>query len=406
MKIADVIFREDLYPRFKPNQEYISIYSQAVDNLPPIKVSQNGILIDGFHRLKAHSLAGKTEIQVEVISVDSEKELKQLAYKYNSTHGLQLTQEEKKSFANEMIGDGLDVKELAQILSVSIECITKWTKAKRASLEEQRDRLVVEEYLRAWNTQEGIAKQLNISQKTVSNVLSKNGKFTEITKAFKPYIYNIWNLQKQDNSMADRFGSFPNVFMQNLLHLHTQPLDVVYDPFTGGGTTIDVCQAMFRRYYCTDKTVTPGREKDMRQRDISQGPPGDLPKPDLMFLDPPYLELAKTEYSTDQADLGNMEAKEFYNTLNTFIANIIKCKKPKRIAYLIRPVWHTNNGVWSWDDPLFSLYDLIENQYRIEARYVLPYSTEQYSALWVDRAKKQNKCLILNRELTIFEEVS
>jgi len=41
---------------------------------------------------------------------------------------------------------------------------------------------------------------VGVSQKTVDNILenfSNNNKFIEITKTFKPFIYNIWNLQKK-----------------------------------------------------------------------------------------------------------------------------------------------------------------------------------------------------------------
>ena len=52
-------------------------------------------------------------------------------------------------------------------------------------------------------------------------------------KDFKPLLYNIWNTPKQDNDRK-HFGAFPVVFMENLLYYHTDPSDIVYDPFGGG----------------------------------------------------------------------------------------------------------------------------------------------------------------------------
>ena len=49
----------------------------------------------------------------------------------------------------------------------------------------------------------------------------------------------------------------------------------------------------------------------------------------------------------------------------------------------------------------FDFYDMVSKWYEIEMSYQLPYSTQQYSALWVDRAKKQNKCLITTRDLIV-----
>lgn len=400
--VSEILWREDLYPRFEANQALIQKYAYSIEHLPPIKISQSNILIDGYHRWKAHQLDGLQEISVEVIQIESEKELKRLAYQFNSNHGLQLSPEEKRRYAQEMIGE-MSVKELSLILSVSESSIKSWTESQRKALEEERNRKIIELYLRAWNTQEVIADIFGVTQKSISDIISKIANSVETSKDFNPPIYNIWNLKKQDNATDSHFGSFPLYFMKSLLHFHTEPLDIIFDPFAGGGTTVDACKEMFRRYYCTDRIVKPGREKDILQHDITQGFPDGLPKPALLFLDPPYWILAKKEYSEDDTDLGNMTKDQFYQTMNTIAEEAIH-RKIERIAYLIRPIWETclDDG-WNWEDPMFDLYSELDDKYRIETRYVLPYSTQQYTALWVERAKKENKCLILNRELMVLK---
>jgi len=401
IKTSDIVYREDLYPRFEPNQSVIQKYSDSIEYLPPIKLDQHNILIDGFHRWKAFQLAGINEIPYEVIEVASEKELKRLAYQLNSNHGLQLANDEKKKYAQEMFGE-MSNKEMSALLGVSEKTVQRWTESQAESAKEERDRKIVELYLKAWNTQEAIAEIMNVEQKTVSNIISKNGQLSDFTKDFKPLLYNVWKLQKQDNERK-HFGAFPELFMENLLHYHSDPLDIIFDPFGGGGTTVDVCKRMFRRYYVSDRKVIPGRENDIKEWDIMKGFPEDLQKPDMVFLDPPYWVLAKDEYSEDKEnDLGNMTKDEFFESMNK-VAGFIKSIKVKRIAYVIRPIWQTGTEGWSWVDPMFEFYDSIKDKYNIETRYVMPYSTEQYSAFWVDRAKKQNKQLILNRELTIFK---
>ena len=104
-KISEIIFREDLYPRFKPDQATIQRYANAIEFLPPILINQNSILIDGFHRLKAHQLAGYDEIGIEILKTASEKELRKLAYQYNCKHGLQLSADEKERFAQDNLAD-------------------------------------------------------------------------------------------------------------------------------------------------------------------------------------------------------------------------------------------------------------------------------------------------------------
>lgn len=264
-KTTEIKFREDLYPRFEPKQSLIQQYAYSLEFLPPIKINQDNILIDGYHRWKAHQMADGASIPVEIIQTQSDKEIKRLAYQLNSNHGLQLTQDEKRKYANEMIGD-MTGTELSKLLSVDEATISRWTKSRREQLDEERNRLIIENYLKAWNTEESIAKMFNLASKSrVSEIISQFGKLQmqETERKFKPFIYNIWSINKQDNAVDSHFGAFPQIFMENLLYYHTQPLDIVYDPFAGAGTTIDACKLLLRRYYCSDRKIKPGREKDI-----------------------------------------------------------------------------------------------------------------------------------------------
>ena len=188
VKLSEIQFRKDLYPRIEFKQDIVEKYSNAIEFLPPIKINQNNILIDGWHRWKAHQLAEKDEIEVEIIQVESEKELKKLAYKWNSNHGLQLSNKEKQNYAIEMIGE-MTVKELSELLSVSETAIKDWTKKQREAIKEERDRKIIELYLKAENTQETIAHQLIISQDTIKNIIQtfkENDRTGEIFKSFEP----------------------------------------------------------------------------------------------------------------------------------------------------------------------------------------------------------------------------
>ena len=401
IKVSEVVFREDLYPRFDHSQELVQQYVNSLTFLPPIKVDQHNILIDGKHRWIAHQLDGRTEINVEVIEVESEKHLKRLAYQLNSNHGLQLTMKEKQKYAREMIGE-MTVEELAVVLSISERTVRDWTVNQRKAMEEERNRRVIELYLHAVNTQERIAEVVGVTQKAVSNIvenLSKNGTNADFTKTFTPSLYTVWNLAKQQTADESHFGSFPIPFMQNVLYYHTQPLDIVFDPFAGGGTTADVCKQMFRRYYCSDRIVKPGREKDIFQHDIAAGLPDNLPKPKLAFLDPPYWLQAEGQYSHDAADLGNMSIEDF----NSVMAGLLKAlakRKVQTIALVIQPTQYKNG--WKLVDHVFD-FDKMLSKYRIAARYILPYSTQQYNAQMVEKAKKAQQCLVLHRDLVVWE---
>jgi len=398
IKTTDLVFRDDLYPRLEPNQAQIQKYSDSIEFLPAIKINQNNILIDGFHRWKAHQLAGVEEISYEVIETESEKELKKLAYQLNSNHGLQLSNDEKRKYAQEMFGE-MTVKELSTLLGVSESSIKVWTQTQAKAQKEDRDRQIVDLYLKAWNTQESIADILGIPRVTITDIVNNVGKArtVEIDKNFTPLLYNIWNTPKQDNDRK-HFGAFPEIFMKNLIYYHTEPLDIVYDPFGGGGTTADVCKQMFRRYYVSDRKVIPGRERDIREWDIKDGLPEDLQKPALVFLDPPYWKQAEGKYSDDSEDLGNMNIEDFNNSMKSLLNELTK-RKVERIAIVIQPTQFKNNFVWK--DHVFD-FDKMLPKYEIEMRYILPYASQQYLPQIVIEAKEEKKCLCLNRDLIIW----
>jgi len=101
--------------------------------------------------------------------------------------------------------------------STSKATFYRWTETQRENAKKEQARKTLELYLKCW-TQEQIADELKISQKNVSDVLenfSKNCTNAKNTKIFEPFIYNIWNTQKGNET--SHFGSFPEVFMENLL---------------------------------------------------------------------------------------------------------------------------------------------------------------------------------------------
>ena len=55
--VSDIIWREDLYPRFEPSPAIIQQYADAIDELPPVEINQHNELIDGYHRWTAHKKA-------------------------------------------------------------------------------------------------------------------------------------------------------------------------------------------------------------------------------------------------------------------------------------------------------------------------------------------------------------
>ena len=188
IKTNEVIFRKDLYPRFNPDQGLIQRYSESLEYLPPIILNQNKILVDGFHRWKAHQLAKVDEIKVVFKEIESEKELRKLAFQYNSHHGKQLTNDEKKSYAQEMIGEQMSVEELSILLSVDKSTVNRWTTLQRENQKKQRDNKILELYLNC-HTQDQIAEEMGVPQQTIARILTHLVQISEMGKDFTPFLY-------------------------------------------------------------------------------------------------------------------------------------------------------------------------------------------------------------------------
>jgi len=197
----------------------------------------------------------------------------------------------------------------------------------------------------------------------------------------KPYRYNIWNIEEKDQE-TNCFGVFPKIYMKNLLFYHTEILDIVYDPFAGYG------------YYCSDLNVRAGREDDIYEWDIANGRPNNLPKPKLVFLDPPYWIQAENQYSKKENDLGNMSLDNFLNILIEW--------KVEKIAIVIQPTQYKNNMVW--EDHTAKFITLLNDNYDIEMRYNLPYLTEQYNPQMLEKGKEEHKALSLFRDLIVWRK--
>jgi DNA modification methylase len=132
-------------------------------------------------------------------------------------------------------------------------------------------------------------------------------------------------------------GRIPGQVVECLLHLYTKPFDNVYDPFAGGGTTLDVCKAYFRRYWGSDIAPLATR-RDIRQHDILSGVPRFFPqgyRMDFIMLDPPYWAQKKGEYSADATNLANLPLTEFYEALATVLTTCKGLLAPGGVMALI-----------------------------------------------------------------------
>ena len=433
IKISEVVFREDLYPRKQVNQSKVQVYSESIDVLPPIVLNQDNILMDGRHRQLAHKQKGCEEIEATIIQTKDEDDLFLQAIELNSKHGFQLEESDKKKIACEMVsGSSERDKQIIKSLSIPERTYYSWVGDKLKTLKEVRNEEILTKWLTLKYTQEELAKEYNVHRETIikliKNVcriiarLQKNDISEEEQKEllneiedkklsflhnklkdFQPFLYNIWNVNKNNNSTT-HFGNIPVEFVENLLYYYTEPFDVVYDPFAGGGITIDASNKWFRRYYVSDRKPIPAREETIKNWDVADGLPSDLPKPKLIFLDPPYWTQAKSEYSEDGEDLANMELVEFEDKMKQlFKALSNKCNSGTYMAFIISASqWKVENH--QRVDHALDFIKMAEMfNWKLHERIICPYSTEQYNGTQVNIAKDEKIMMNLYRDLVVMK---
>ncbi len=415
IEVKDVVFRKDLYPRIEHNQAKAQEYSENIEHLPPIEVNQHNELIDGFHRWTAHKLAGLDQIKVVVTHTDSDDHLLELAIKTNASHGLQLSQSDKKRMAIQLYARGTRnagrKKELAKLLSVSLSAVTGWVSDLDQAEREERKKTILDMWQKCYTAEE-IGQAVGLSkpaiEKEVSLLLAdllKVGK-VQFSDDFAPPIYNVWAFGKKTNETS-HFGNTEQRIVDNLLWLYTEPSDIVVDPFGGGGSTLDVCKVRGRRCWISDRKPKPGMEDKLRTMDVCDGlPPLNKRWSDvsLTYLDPPYWRQAQNEYSTDAEDLANMPLDEFTEKMSGVIKRIASKQSKGVIALIIQPTQWRAEPKGSFADHVFDIIKSVSKvkNLTLENRVSCPYSSEQCTPQMVEWAKENKKLLVLSRELIVW----
>ena len=295
--------------------------------------------------------------------------------------------------------------EIASRLRVDTHKVNEWLSTILKREKEEQEAKMWGMWL-SCHKQEDIAESVGLARNTVTEFLQKKSEGCgqqdhDIFRNFDPKIYTVWNFSELTNETRV-FGSIPQEVMDNLLYYFTKPFDVVFDPFGGGGMTIDRCIKRLRRYYVSDLSPIPARQDEIRQWDITQGLPDDLPVPDLVFLDPPYWKQAEGKYSKRETDLGNVDLDRFLDV----IAEITKAVKRKwntsrpdgRLALIIGQ-WK-NEGEYL--DLPFLCYERIAKYLSLDVRIQVPYSTQVHGGNFVKMAKEKKELLYLTRDLMVF----
>lgn len=416
LKLSEITFDKNIYPRKEHDPTLVQRYAETMESIEAnnkfMCVDEKGRLLDGRHRHLAYLTLylddQEHEVPVFVYPNGSDKEAFAIAVELNSDFGWQMTPDDKKSAAIKMYqAYKMTQDEIAKTLKIGKAKINNWLNDILESERKEREEKIWDLWL-SCHTQQEIAEVISQSVGSINKVLQDFsvkfcGNDSENFRNFTPEIYTTWNFSKSTNKVK-HFGNIPPEILDNLLYYYTNPFDVIFDPFVGGGMTIDTCQERKRRYYVSDLTPIPARADEIREWDITRGLPDDLPVPDFVFLDPPYWKQAAKKYSEKETDLGNVDLDSFSTTIGN-IARDIKRKwgsnrDNARLAIIIGPFYRNGEYV---DLPLIC-YDAISKYLTIVERISVPYSSEIVGGDEVKKAKADKRMIHLVRDLMIFKK--
>lgn len=406
IKCGDIRFVKELYPRLKPHDDVVERYRDALDQLPPIIVARDGILVDGYHRWQAHVREGLDKIRAENLGNLSDAEIVRESIKRNSSHGQQLSRNDKQRMAGQLWAtlahlDSADrTKDIAELLAVSERSVQAWTKDARKSEREEAQAKAWDMWLDC-NEQKSIAAEISVDEATISRWLQER-KSAEMQPPESRQHFDVWQFQMNDRDGGGQqsyFGSLCPQIMENLLWFFTDPGDIVVDLFAGSGTTADVAKKMGRRVWVSDirgNHYSP--HLPIHQHDATTGWPDDAPrKADLVFLDPPYWKQAKGRYSDEPGELAEMDLPDFRAAWAAVVKNAVE--HANRIAYIISPTQNEDGSVLDhatdMTDPFFRA------GWHIERRIIVPYSTHQATGQQVTWARENKRMLKLYRDLVV-----
>ncbi|QDU39694.1 DNA methylase [Maioricimonas rarisocia] len=416
LPLSRIVFDEAIYPRKSHDPQLVQRYADALDAIEArqqyLSISADDKLLDGKHRWLAYRkvLDGDDRtVKVFRYDVRSPHEQFQLAVRLNSDHGAQLSDDDKQQDAIRLYNFGYTYDTIAETLSVGKRKVSDWLSRTVKEEKDRRNRKIFDMWL-ACHTQQEIADAVGCPQQTVADQIrgftdsvlqNRSGKAAaEHATGFEAPIYNIWK-QQEKTPGSTHFGNSDVRWLDNLLYLYTQPLDVVVDPFAGGGSTIDVCNKRLRRFFVSDRKPIVEREHEIRQHDLTAG----LPKVprwkdvQLVYLDPPYWKQAEGRYSDDPTDLANMPLNQFHEILAGIIEAFALKLTDAYVALIIQPT--------QWKAPEKQFTDHVAEMLRrvrrpVEMRFSVPYESQQCTAQMVEWAKAHRQCLVLTREIIVW----
>ena len=229
VKISELKRLKEFYPREDIDEKLVNEYVKMLKEgrePPPISITDDNIIADGWHRTEAHERVGRIEIRAVVVKKGDNLLL--TGASLNSKQSKPMTDAEKRSVAIKVLADNpdLSIEKIADDLGVSKSSVYEWTKELRESRDFRKKQRALELHAQG-KTEKEIEAETGVPRRTVSDWLAENSSSGKIAKSNgmmprSKYAALLRSQGKTEKQIASALGISPESVAQLLKEAQTE----------------------------------------------------------------------------------------------------------------------------------------------------------------------------------------
>ncbi|KKT00843.1 MAG: hypothetical protein UV76_C0007G0051 [Candidatus Nomurabacteria bacterium GW2011_GWA2_43_15] len=131
----------NLFVRQALNQDHALFLGELLENgvnLPPIRITRKREVIDGRHRIEAYELNNRTEIEAEIVDIETESELIAEAYRANIGGSLPPTTQDTEHTIMLLLERGETMKRIGELLGLPAGMARKYINSVKSKISRQK----------------------------------------------------------------------------------------------------------------------------------------------------------------------------------------------------------------------------------------------------------------------------
>lgn len=173
VKVADL--KTNLFVRKALDQNHALYLAELVENgveLPPIKVTEDFVVVDGRHRIEAYELNKITTVKAQIVIVDDETELIAEAYRANTGGSKPPTPEDTEHTIMLLLDRNESMKRIGELLGLPAAMARRYANDVRSRMSRQKLQKAASAVTDGGLTVAKAAEQYEVEAEKLKDVLS------------------------------------------------------------------------------------------------------------------------------------------------------------------------------------------------------------------------------------------